>query len=87
MEFSVTAGQVRGRVQGQEGGGVSGSVDPADGTGFVRLRGQFSTLIVRTDGFEATLTTPCGRRKVEGRRTRGSDAPTGRGAPPEPRES
>ena len=68
MEFEVTTGQVRGRVRGDEGGGFSGSVDAADGTGFIKLRGQFSTLVVRNDGFEATLTTKCGRRKITGRK-------------------
>lgn len=68
MDFTVTAGQVRGRVQGEEGGPLSGSIDAADGTGFIKLRGEFSTLVLRNDGFEATLKTKCGRRKVEGRR-------------------
>lgn len=68
MEFDVVAGQVRGRVQGEQGGRFSGSIDAADGTGFIKLRGEFSTLVVRNDGFEATLKTACGRRKVEGRK-------------------
>lgn len=68
VDVQVVGGNVRGRVSGKDGGGLSGSVDAADGTGFVRFAGRWSTLTLRTDGFEAKLIARCGRREVEGRR-------------------